>query len=159
MVGVVCELQLFFMLRCAKNRREIMRNALLAVGFSILAVPAFAAGLPHMALPSAATAPSALPSLPLPPTSADLGLSTPGFGKAQQIIPNPAVLPGLAEIIPYYDNTGSGGRMAADLELDTDGQKSFKPMIIYGYLFTNPPKQPLKVDANLDGLMLNLPPK
>jgi hypothetical protein len=137
-----------------------MKNALLAAGFYVLAIPAFAAGLPHMALPSAAaTSPSSLPTLPLPPTSTDLGLSTPGFGKAQQIAPGTQELPGLADIIPYYDNTGSGGRMAADLELDTFGQTSYKPVILYGYLFTDPPKQPLKADANLDGLMLSLPPK
>jgi hypothetical protein len=138
-----------------------MKNVLLAAGFSVLAVPAFAAGLPHVGLPtSSAGAPTAsLPTLPLPPTSTDLGLSTPGFGKAQQIAPGTQELPGLADIIPYYDNTGSGGRMAADLELDTFGQTSYKPVILYGYLFTDPPKQTLKADANLDGLMLSLPPK
>ena len=130
-----------------------MKNALLAAGFFVLAVPAFAAGVPHLS-PSAPAA-SAPPSLPLPPASVDLGLSTPGFGKTQLIAPKPTVLPGLAEIIPYYDNTGTGGRLNTDLEVDTNGQKNANPLIVYGLVFTDPPKHPLHLIADIAGIKID----
>lgn len=135
-----------------------MRSWLLAVGFSLFAVPVWAAGLPQLQLPAlgGATPHAVSPtstSLPLAPVVADLGLSTPGVGGPLHFAPNPTVLPGLADVTPYVDNTGTGGRLNADVEADTYGQGN--PLVIYGLAFTDPPQHPLHLVGNLAGIPID----
>lgn len=150
-----------------------MKSLLLGIAFSAVAVPVCAAGVPQLnglsalgTTPKAGTAststsstPSASPastpglsSLPLAPVVVDLGLSTPGFGSAAHSAPPTSTLPGLADITTYYDNTGTGGRMNTDLEVDTYGQKGQAPVNVYGLAFTDPPKHPLHLVGNLAGI-------
>lgn len=140
-----------------------MKKLLLATALSAAAAPVCAAGLPppnalsgvaSALTPHSAAAPSA-GSLPLPPAVLDLGLSTPGFGSAAHNAPPATTLPGLADIMPYYDNTGTGGRMNADLEVDTYGQAGAQPLLVYGLVFTDPPKHPLHLVGNLLGVPID----
>jgi hypothetical protein len=169
---------LLLLLRCAVNGEQAMKSLLLGVAISAFAVPALvapvsAAGTPQLSglglsslgsaqkagaapavtgSPAASPAATGLGSLPLAPVVVDLGLSTPGFGSAAHSAPPPTTLPGLADVIPYYDNSGTGGRMNADLEVDTYGQKGQAPVNIYGLAFTDPPQHPLHLIGDLAGI-------
>jgi len=152
-----------------------MKSLLLGVAFSAMAAPVCAAGLPQLSslgLSSLGTTPKAsssstsgtgtasgtpsttsgLSSLPLAPVVVDLGLSTPGFGSPAQSAPPTSSLPGLADLTTYYDNTGTGGRMNTDVEVDTYGQQGQAPVNVYGLVFTDPPKHPLHLVGDLAGI-------
>lgn len=150
-----------------------MKSLLLGVAFSAIAAPVCAAGVPQLnglsalttapkvgaastsSAPSASTSPASTPglgSLPLAPVVVDLGASTPGFGSAAHSAPPTSSLPGLADLTTYYDNTGTGGRMNTDVEVDTYGQKGQAPVNVYGLAFTDPPKHPLHLVGNLAGI-------
>lgn len=57
--------------------------------------------------------------------------------------------------MPYFDNGGTGGRLNTDLEVDTFGQANLQPVILYGLVFTDPPKHPLHLIGDLNGLPID----
>ncbi len=136
-----------------------MKTQYLAIVFAFASFPAFAAGLPLATSVPTATGMPALPTqlgnLPTPPIVVDLGASLPGVGSPQQFAPSPTVLPGLGSITPYFDNTGSGGRINTDVEVDVNGDTSKPPVIIYALAFTDPLMHPLHLIGNINGIQID----
>lgn len=150
------------------SRMKLMKRIVQAIGICCLSAPAFAAPLTMPGAASAAAArPNPLASLPspgggsgasslpspgnppLPPVSVDLGFSGQGSGKPSHPDLKPTTLPGLAEIIPYYDNGGKGGTKSADLEVDTNGKPAQYGTVIATGLLSNP--APTKLSGNVHG--------